>query len=36
LGGHQTWANSSISERGTGEAIVNETVKMLNDLYQKK
>jgi hypothetical protein len=36
LGGHQTWANSSISERGTGEAIVNETVKMLNDLYQEK
>ncbi len=36
LGGHQTWANSSISEKGTGEAIVDTAVRMLNDLYQEK
>jgi len=35
LGGYQTWANAAISERGTGEAIVNETVRILNDLYNK-
>jgi hypothetical protein len=35
FGGHQTWANSSISERGTGEAIVNHTVEILNSLYEK-
>jgi hypothetical protein len=36
FGGYQTWANAAISERGTGEAIVNESVRILNDLYQKK
>jgi hypothetical protein len=36
LGGYQTWAGRAYSKRGTGEAIVNETVKMLNDLYQEK
>jgi hypothetical protein len=35
LGGHQTWANSSISERGTGEVIVNQTVEILNSLKEK-
>ena len=32
LGGYQTWAHVAISERGTGEAIVNEALRMLNDL----
>jgi hypothetical protein len=36
LGGYQTWANAAITERGTGEAIVNETLRILNDLYQGK
>jgi hypothetical protein len=36
LGGYQTWANAAISERGTGEAIVNEIVRILNDLCPKK
>jgi hypothetical protein len=35
FGGHQTWANSSISERGTGEAIVNEAVKLLTELFNE-
>jgi hypothetical protein len=34
LGGYQTWAHVAFSERGTGEAIVNKAVEMLNDLYQ--
>jgi len=34
LGGYQTWAHVAFSERGTGEAIVNEAVRILNDLYQ--
>ncbi len=34
LGGYQTWAGPCISEPGTGEAIVNETVRILNGLYQ--
>jgi hypothetical protein len=36
LGGYQTWANAAISERGTGEAIINEAVRILNDLYRDK
>jgi hypothetical protein len=36
LGGYQTWAHVAISERGTGEAIVNEAVRILNDLYYYK
>jgi len=34
LGGYQTWATRAYAERGTGEAIVNEAIKILNDLYQ--
>ncbi len=34
LGGYQTWAHSAVSERGTGEEIVTETVRILNDLFQ--
>ncbi len=36
LGGYQTWANAAISERGTGEAMVKEAVRILKDLYQDK
>ena len=34
LGGYQTWAHVAFSEKGTGEAIVNETLRMLKDLYE--
>lgn len=36
LGGYQTWAGPCIAEPGTGEKIVNETVSILNGLYQEK
>jgi len=34
LGGYQTWAGRAYSARGTGEAIVNEVILLLNDLYK--
>jgi len=34
LGGYQTWAGRAYSKRGTGEAIVNEVISILNDLYK--
>jgi hypothetical protein len=36
LGGYQTWANAAITEKGTGEVIVNNAINILNELYQKK
>jgi hypothetical protein len=35
LGGYQTWATRSYSERGTGESIVNQAVEILDSLYAK-
>ena len=35
LGGYQTWATRSYSERGTGELIVNQTVAILDSLSAK-
>ena len=32
MGGYQTWANAAISVRGTGETMVNEAVRILNEL----
>jgi hypothetical protein len=35
LGGYQTWATRSYSERGTGELIVNQAVEILDSLFSK-
>jgi hypothetical protein len=36
LGGYQTWAHVTFSERGTGEVIIDEALRILNDLYREK
>jgi hypothetical protein len=35
LGGYQTWATRSYSERGTGESIVSQAIEILDSLYTK-
>lgn len=34
-GGYQTWAGPNYSQPGTGEALVNEAIKILNDFYKQ-
>jgi hypothetical protein len=36
IGGYQTWAGPNFSEPGTGEALVDEAIKILEDFYQNK
>jgi hypothetical protein len=35
LGGYQTWATRSYSERGTGELIVSQAIEILDSLYAR-
>jgi len=36
FGGYQTWAGPNFSQPGTGEALVDEAIKILEDFYQNR